>query len=267
MARNLQLRQRQTSSSSAPKPLSPMRKFAVTDQGHMMPQSVVAFADALGTTASASSATRAATFLGRLQGATDSVSQRMNRIGSLYDIHVRWFSDSIAMSVSFDDRQHLTGLLENLAFVQAGYALNGIFLRGAVTTGPHHHSEYIDYGPALAEAVGLEHSRAGDTTRIVLSPSLEHDLQVFGTQRVPIAVDHGDHACFLDFLGALAPASRLALRSQIEAAYREAKGGRNAGVLQKIAWLASYYNWRTKPPKPLEYALDREFGELPSLRG
>jgi hypothetical protein len=228
-----------------------------------MPHSVVAFADALGTTSTSGSEATAGTFLGRLQGATDSVAQRMSRIGSLYHIHVRWFSDSIAMSVEFDNPVHLTGLLENLAFVQAGYALNGVFLRGAVTIGPHHHSEYIDYGPALAEAVGLERSRAGDTTRIVLSPRLQHDLRGFGTQQMPIVEDLEDGSYFLDFLGALDPASRPALRSQIEARYGEANNGDNARVLKKLAWLASYYNWRAQPSKRLRYALkDRNFREL-----
>jgi len=260
--------ERRANSTSAPDPIfQTMGKSTVTDQRDIMPLSVVAFADALGTTASASSEASAATFLARLQGATDSVSPRMKRIGSLYQIHVRWFSDSIAMSANFDDLVHLTGLLENLAYVQAGYALNGIFLRGAVTTGPHHHSEHIDYGPALAEVVGLEHSRAGATTRIVLSSSLERDLRAFSILRVPIVEDLGDHAYFLDFLGALDPATRPALRSQIETSCREAKSCGNAGAREKLAWLASYYNWRTKPPKPLRYALDRKFREPLSLGG
>lgn len=171
------------------------------------------------------------------------------------------------MSVRFDDSAQLIGLLENLAFVQAGYALDGIFLRGAVTVGPHHHSEYIDYGPALAEAVQLERSRAGNTMRIVLSPSLQNDLQIFGMGNLPIVEDLGDHAYFLDFLGSLDPVTRPTLRSQIEANYHEAGGLNNARVLEKLAWLASYYNWRTRPQKPLKFALNNSFREVPSPKG
>jgi hypothetical protein len=229
-----------------------------------MRQSVVAFADALGTKASTCSELTSKTFLGQLQTATDLVCQRLNGIGRLYDIQVRWFSDSIAMSVNFDDSSQLAELLENLAFVQAGYALNGIFLRGAVTTGLHYHSEFIDYGPALSEAVTLEQSTAGDTTRIVLSPHLQHDLRAFGPPRlsIPVLADLGDDAYFLDFLGALDPASRPVLRDQIEASYTAAKALGNARVIQKLAWLISYYNWRTKPPKRLRYGLSRDFSEL-----
>jgi hypothetical protein len=234
----------------------------LTEHPQSMPLSIVAFADALGTSASSSSGASAITFLSRLQKATELVSQRMERIGSLYQINVRWFSDSIAMSARFDEAAQLIGLLENLAFVQAGYALAGIFLRGAITTGPHYHSEYIDYGPALAEAVGLEHSRAGDTTRIVLSPSLQNDLNVFGLSNLPIAKDLGDDAYFLDFLGSLDPGARPILRSQIDASYREAREADNVRALQKLAWLASYYNWRTRPVKGLKYAQNHDFSEV-----
>jgi hypothetical protein len=224
-----------------------------------MPQSIVAFADALGTAKSSQSEDNAVSFLGRLREATDCVSQRVNGIGRLCEIQVRWFSDSIAMSSNFDAPSQLKSLLDNLAFVQAGYALNGIFLRGAVTTGPHHHSEYIDYGPALARAVELERTLAGNTTRIILSPTLQHDLRAFGTQGMPIL----DHAYFLDFLGALDPVDRQDLEDQIKTRYGEAKRLGNANVIEKLAWLASYYNWRIGPVKPLEYALDRTFCELP----
>lgn len=244
-----------------------MANSSLIPHSSSMPQSVVAFADALGTTASSSSDTTAVNFLGRLQRATARVSKRMERIGHLYHIHVRWFSDSIAMSVRFDESAQLVGLLENLAFVQAGYALDGIFLRGAVTVGPHHHSEYIDYGPALAEAVQLEKSRAGNTMRIVLSSSLQHDLHAFGMGNLPVAEDLGDHAYFLDFLGSLDPVTWLTLRSQIEASYHEAEDSNNVRVLQKLAWLASYYNWRTRSPKPLKFALDNRFREVPLPKG
>jgi hypothetical protein len=156
----------------------------------------------------------------------------------------------------------MSGLLKNLAFVQAGYALNGIFLRGAVTTGPHHHSQYIDFGPALTEAVKLEKTHAGDGTRIVLSPRLQHDLQAFGMQQLPIAEDLKDKTYFLDFIGALDQAKRSELRSEIEARYQESKSYDDSKILEKLEWLASYYNWRTQSPKPLKYAAAREFREL-----
>jgi hypothetical protein len=226
-----------------------------------MPHSVVAFADALGTSVSSSYEETASTFLTRLQKATASVAQRINKIGPLYDIHVRWFSDSIAMSVSFGDPRQLAGLLANLAFIQAGYALNGIFLRGAVTTGRHHHSEYIDFGPALTEAVHLE-NHAGDGTRIVLSPRLHDDLQAFGMGQLPIAEDLEDATYFLDFIGALDTLMRLDLRSQIQTSYQESMRSGDSRTLQKLGWLASYYNWRTRPARPLEYATIREFREF-----
>jgi len=182
-------------------------------------------------------------------------------------INARWFSDSIAMSVTFDDTKSLIDLLENLAYVQAGYAMNGIFLRGAVTVGLHCHSDYIDYGPALTEAVHLEKTFAGAATRIVLSPGLQQDVRAFGTKRLPIVEDLSDHAYFLNFLGALDRVARTALRSQIEMNYGDAQKSGNTRVLEKLAWLASYFNWCARPSKPLEYALDRGFRQLPWSRG
>jgi hypothetical protein len=235
--------------------------------GGMMPHSVVAFADALGTKASSNSDTASLTFLVRLREATERVSQRLKRIGPLYKINVRWFSDSIAMSVPFEKSSHFVDLLENLAYVQAGYALEGILLRGAVTTGPHHHSEYIDYGPALTEAVQLERVLAGATTRIVLSPMLQHDLSTFGANFLPVVEDLEDHSYFLDFIGSLDRATRPMLRKQIDANYREAQISKNEAVIRKLAWLASYYNWRTRPPKPLSWAPDHDFRKVFSPEG
>jgi len=222
-----------------------------------MPQSIVAFADALGTAASAASAGTASSFLLRLQGATNSVSDRMARIGSLYKINVRWFSDSIAMSVRLDKSASLAGLLENMAYVQAAYALHGIFLRGAVASGPHHHGDHVDYGPALTEAVGLERALAGDTVRIVLSPALQAQLRAFGTARLPIVEDLDDRLFFLDFLASLDASARPPMREQIERARAAAAASKSAA--RKLAWLASYYNWRTQTRRPLKQALPRAF--------
>jgi len=233
-----------------------------TDHNYVLTRSVVAVADALGTTTSSSSESSAEAFLGRLQAATDRVSLRMNRISDLYHINVRWFSDSIAMSVKFDDTRPLVDLLKNLAYVQAGYALDGIFLRGGVTVGLHCHSNYIDYGPALTEAALLEKA-AGATTRIVLSPTLQQNVREYGTKHLPLVEDLADHTYFLNFLAALDRVARAELRSQIEMSYGEAVKSSNIRAQEKLAWLASYFNWRARPPKPIECALNRGFRELP----
>ncbi len=227
-----------------------------------MHESVVAFADALGTKAASRVETTAEAFLLRLHNATSLVSTRLGGIARLYNIRVRWFSDSVVMSVRFDEFSQLTALLHNLAFVQAAYALSGVFLRGVVTTGAHYHSKHIDYGPALTEAVDLERSAGGNATRIVLSPRLKHNLLAFHSHISAVVADCEDDVLFLDFLDALEAVSRRELEDEIERSYREAKRGGQADVIQKFRWLASYYNWRTKPLKPLKYELKREFRKL-----
>lgn len=239
-----------------------MTRFPSLDNEREMPQSVVAFADALGTRSSSTSRDTASRFLGRLKEATGCVSERILSIGALYNIHVRWFSDSIAMSVTFNGPSDLVGLLEDLAYIQSGYALNGIFLRGAVTTGPHYHSQYIDYGPALTEAVDLERKHAGDAIRIMLSPKLQHDLQAFGAKGLPIVEDLSDGVYFLDFLGALTPATRPEFRIQIERSYQEVNSHGNQSVIRKLDWLASYYDWRIRPRKPLGAASSAGFRQV-----
>jgi hypothetical protein len=140
--------------------------------------------------------------------------------------------------------------------------MHGIYLRGGVTVGLHCHSQYIDYGPALTEAVHLEKTRAGATTRIVLSTSLQQDLRAFGTKRLPIVEDLGDNSYFLNFLGALDQGARAALRSQIQLDYNEANKSGNASVLQKLAWLASYFNWYAPCAESLEFSSIHSFREL-----
>lgn len=224
-----------------------------------MVQSVVAFADALGTEATADSPATARPFLVRLQKSTSRVSERIEKLEELCRINVRWFSDSIAMSTPLDGTGKLERLLENLAFVQAAYALNGVFLRGAVTVGEHHHSTYIDYGPALSQAVKLERLSAGDTTRIMLSPSLQAHVRGFGPHELPLVEDLKDQAYFLDFIGSLDSVSKQVLREQIEAGNGAARLAGNEKVIAKLRWLASYFNWQTKTRKPIEGASVHEF--------
>jgi hypothetical protein len=227
-----------------------------------MPHCIVAFADALGTGASTNHDSTAATFLKRLQTATSGISARLGTLSHLHGISVRWFSDSILMSVPFTEGDNLRGIITELGFVQATFAVHGIFLRGAVTKGKHHHSDVIDYGPALVEATNLEKS-AADAARIILSSELQFDvsqLAATGGDPPQVICDLSDGVYFLDFITPLDTAAQAYLRREIELQYRQLLP--DSPQARKLAWVASFFNWRTLPKLSITFALDRCFEDV-----
>jgi hypothetical protein len=77
-------------------------------------------------------------------------------------------------------------MLSVLSEFQVGLIASGVFCRGGLTVGYHHASEYILYGPALVEAVSLEHAAINPV--ISIPPSLIENFQ-------HISVSHQFHQC------------------------------------------------------------------------
>lgn len=224
--------------------------------------SVVGFADALGTEASAATPSGSVDFLFRLRKAAAAVSPRLATLPNTDGVQVRWFSDSIIMSSRLRDGDDLAAILRDLAFVQATFALNGIFLRGSVSRGYHHSSANIDYGPALIRAVALERS-GGDAVRVVLDPAMQYEIRELirnSDPKPPVVRDCGDGAYFLDFLSFYTLAARASFRRELDVKHNEVSD--NERVRAKFTWLAAYFNWRTRPPSPVAFASSHEFEEL-----
>ena len=221
--------------------------------------SVVAFADALGTGASTTQVHTALEFLSRLMNANSVIAERTQRLATTRDVNVSWFSDSIVMSCELESSDNLLSVLEELASIQANYALHGVFLRGSVTRGLHCHGSNLDYGPALVAAVKAE-ALAGNTTRIIVLDDLRYDVTELldkPPRSPPIVEDLRDGLYFLDFISLVDTASWGRLRGQIAANY--ASAGSDSKAMAKLSWLAAYFNWSTNGTAALEFASDHDF--------
>jgi hypothetical protein len=217
---------------------------------NLFQDSVVAFADALGTKNSATLDQLASEFLAGLKSAASDLSPHIKMFNRIHGIQVRWFSDSIVMSCQLGERG--TGLLDvvrDLTYVQAVYASHGIFLRGAIVRGPHYHDAHIDYGSALVEATELEKKGSGNAVRIVLSGSLLHDIQShsWDTLNNPrVVVDESDDTAFLHFLGLCPGAILKSIRNHIETSYNNIPTTdpiEHGKIQAKLQWFGAYFNW------------------------
>lgn len=226
-----------------------------------MPDSIVAFADALGTSSSALDEKTAFTFLNGLQAASRHLAPQLKRLQKHRGIGVRWFSDSILMSARLSqDGNHAIEVIKNLAAVQGTYAFYGVLLRGAMVRGPHHHGPDIDYGPALARAVHLE-KEAGNAVRIILSRELVYDLARNPALNPHVVVDLDDDTAFLDFLHFVDGEARRSLRQRLETIFRALPKSSDDRTRAKLQWLAAYFNWKVKR-RTIPFASTRRFEEL-----
>jgi hypothetical protein len=224
--------------------------------------SIVAFADALGTSKQSRS-DKADEFLAKLLAGGASVRGRVQFLRDT-QIGVRWFSDSLLISCPAHDMDVST-MLDEVAVFQGAFAAQGIFLRGAIALGKHHHGENIDFGPALTNAVWGEKHVAGDTTSIVildtLAVAVEQALSA-GNPKPKVCRDKEDRRYFLDFIDVLEPPERQMLRTQIETQIGELGGEpglKDSDVGRKFAWLVAYYNWRTGTANPIAGASAHNF--------
>lgn len=200
--------------------------------------SVVVFADALGTSASTEAPAEAQSFLAALRGTEDRLLRRLRHAKrKAPTANYRWFSDCLILTVQANDVQAVITLLEVTAQAQVDFLLNGVFLRGAVARGPHYHSPNIDYGPALVKATHLERNAAtyprillADEVWATIGPARKH-------LRGLVMVDDADGHRFLNYLTLLAADARARARGQITAALQAAK----SETVEKYEWLEEYY--------------------------
>ena len=97
--------------------------------------------------------------------------------GGLPFLDMKVFTDSIVVGcpLRYPDEDlgepELGSLLMLFGHVQASLAVDGFFLRGAITVGQHYQDQDIAYGDALLEAVDL--NKSGEPPRLVIGSSLE----------------------------------------------------------------------------------------------
>jgi hypothetical protein len=82
------------------------------------------------------------------------------------------FSDNVVFSKPFAQGD-VQWLLQSLATTQLGLAVQGFWIRGAVTIGSLHHDEHIVFGPALNRAYHLESKVACYPRILIDAPSFD----------------------------------------------------------------------------------------------
>lgn len=166
------------------------------------------------------------------------------------------FSDHIVRTVSLDGLSAIQSVdaiefeLTELQHIQANLAVNGVFVRGAITRGPIYIDEDLVFGPALIRAYELEQTIAVHP-RVVIDPALLEGLAhcanlderlsvlysrfLFEGDDAVHSVDYlqiGDHLSErLDLLKTHASLVRKALSEATLPA-----------VTSKYRWLASYHD-------------------------
>lgn len=221
---------------------------------------MVTFADLLGTSEHAKSANAQVT-LAALDAAL-ALARRESDVDDMADyFFTSWFSDNVAMTapIGSDEIEMQIGLmLLSTAWLQFHLAQGGFFLRGGMQFGLQYADPSITFGPALVDAVRLEH--ATKYPRVALSPLATSIVGIVAVDHFDIAnnpfhyelaVDQDDGTTFVSYLDSVIgeldhPADadgvlaehRAVLTSQLDA---QAHG--DPAVLAKIDWLADYHNF------------------------
>ncbi|TPG15358.1 hypothetical protein [Sphingomonas oligophenolica] len=126
---------------------------------------LVAFFDILGWKGEIAAAGSDPRRIARLAAAVRMFSANAATVGDA-GARLTTFSDNVVFSKPFAEGD-VPWLLQGLATTQLGLAVQGFWMRGAVTVGLLHHDEYIVFGPALNRAHHLE-SRVARYPRILL---------------------------------------------------------------------------------------------------
>jgi hypothetical protein len=215
-------------------------EMATFGESVRMADHLVVFADALGTKSFQSDIERSHEFLWRLLPASRATTRRLSLAEHHANgFHYRWFSDNVSLCVPVTDVTSLELALRTAAQMQVEFVIQGVFLRGAATIGPHHHSVDMDYGPALTEAAEMEDQLAR-FPRIVLSRSLVDRLMLSTGLRALALVDSTDGSVLLHFLRYLDISGYRAVKENVTFALDHAS---NEEVRAKYSWMAGYFNY------------------------
>jgi hypothetical protein len=178
------------------------------------------------------------------------------------------FSDCICISCE-NSTGNLYNMLNELSYFQLSLAIEGIFIRGALTFGPHYENERIIFSEALINAYELE--KVAIYPRIIVSQSIldliesmpENDRK--GSKS--FLMNSPDGVCCLDYFQHLyviweehgidvidfLTDHRDSIVRQVER-YKH-----NARVLEKYKWVAEYHNFKVPHfYNPEDYPEERE---------
>ena len=180
-----------------------------------------------------------------------SVDIRMRHADKTDGVYVNWFSDNMALSSEVACDETVIRVINIMGWLQARFALAGIFLRGGIAKGMHHHEDNIDFGPALVEAVVIEKYGSVHEVRIKFSDSLKQQIvsSMNGASNLPkVLIDKRDDSMYLDFLESIQePAERDILsdiiRLKVGELPQSAQTDEEIKVRKKLEWLCDYFEW------------------------
>jgi hypothetical protein len=212
---------------------------------------IVAFVDVLGFSSMIVSDPRGEKFIPLVEKAIEEAlhfTRTVRELGNPAEIEYRVFSDNFCFWMPL--RYHTLSvamMLSVIAEFQLALIGNGIFCRGGVALGYHYATEYILYGPALVEAVKLEHSTSHPC--IAISQEIIEDIQLM---RLPLMM-HQYHKIekngpwFINYLSKIFYIEKdISLRiiqrhhdivQEKLTTYRDIRK-----ILSKYKWVADYHN-------------------------
>ena len=198
--------------------------------------------------------------LNRGRGVTDVIESIDSNLSSVLDAMKGeggdWYSAKLfsdCMSISCDNfGNNLYYMLNEISNLQFSLATQGLFVRGAITYGPHFENERIIFSEALIRAYELE--QKANYPRIIISDSVLDLISREPKDRrdslTPYLITPPDQICTLDYFQHLFGIwvdygidiidflfeHKNAVIAQIE------KHSSNAYVLDKYRWVAEYHN-------------------------
>lgn len=182
-------------------------------------QSFVCYADVLGyeqESARAIASGRGETFLKKLRDTLNAAYERVRSKAEDWPLDSRYavkvFTDNIVVGCPIADvnkslgEPELSHVLDTFIELQAGFAMQGLFLRGGIAQGLHYMDDDIVFGDALLEAVKMD--RSGGPPRLALTPTTVETVRrhlAFSDRRIGAPHDlleDADGTVFLNYLNA-----------------------------------------------------------------
>jgi hypothetical protein len=212
---------------------------------------IVAFVDVLGFSSMIQDDPKGETFIPLVERAIQDAlvfTNVIRKFGNATNLEYRIFSDNICFWMPA--RYHALScavMLSVLAEFQLALVCNGVFCRGGVALGYHYASDYVLYGPALVEAVKIEHSTSSPC--ISISNAIVEDIHLImmALQLHEFHKIRKDGSWFVNYLSKIFYIEKEKSLNIIERhhcivkekldEYRHA-----AKILAKYKWVADYHN-------------------------
>ncbi len=212
---------------------------------------LVAFVDILGFTSMIEHDPNGERFIPMIDNAIKSAFHYANTIrnmGNPTNLNYRVFSDNICFWMPLTTHTlSLAVMISVLSEFQLSLLSSGVLCRGGLAVGFHYASEYILYGPALVEAVRLEHTAIYPC--ISISNSIVEDIHLVG---VPLQFHQYhkltyDGPWFVNYLSKIFFVEKESSLRIIEQHHniitqRISEFSENPRILSKYIWAANFHN-------------------------